>query len=388
MISKARREFLGISMSVLLVFFAILFGILYLVMLNDNNQIISDTLSRTEIVYEKTGEVLKDSLVVKFIQYNQTDGSYEAIKLYDSNFFSDEQINTIIKTALLHNYEYGNVGNVYYKLVRSEDLTLIASDMTMLLTSFKGNLLSALLIISIAIGLVFIVIFATSSKFINPLKDTLNRQLQFISNASHELKTPVAIISANADVLKNIDDNKWVNNIKSQTQRMEILITDMLTLAKIDEEKITLVKEKFNLSDTVVACTLPFDALAFEKGLTLEVNIPNNVKYEGDSGSVKKILSILLDNSIKYTSNNGKIIVSLKTEPKLTLTVFNTGSEIPDNEATKIFERFYRGDNSRARSTGGSGLGLAIAKSIAEANRWKISAKSIYGNSMSITIHM
>ena len=169
---------------------------------------------------------------------------------------------------------------------------------------------------------------------------------------------------------------------------MEILITDMLTLAKIDEEKIKLVKEKFNLSDTVVACTLPFDALAFEKGLTLELNIPNNVKYEGDSGSVKKILSILLDNSIKYTSNNGKIIVSLKTEPKLTITVFNTGSEIPDSEATKIFERFYRGDNSRARSTGGSGLGLAIAKSIAEANKWKISAKSIYGNSMSITIQM
>ena len=152
MISKARREFLGISMSVLLVLFTILFGILYLVMLNDNNQIISDTLSRTEIVYEKTGEVLKDSFVVKFIQYNQTDSTYEAVKFYDSNFFSDEQINTIIKTALLHNYEYGNVGNVYYKLVRSEDLTLIASDMTMLLTSFKVNLLSALLIISIAIG--------------------------------------------------------------------------------------------------------------------------------------------------------------------------------------------------------------------------------------------
>jgi signal transduction histidine kinase len=183
------------------------------------------------------------------------------------------------------------------------------------------------------------------------------------------------------------NDSKWVNNIKSQTNRMNDLIQDMLSLAKIDEDKIKLLREKFNVSDEVNEVALAFDAVAFEKNKNLQLFIKPDIFYVGDKQSLKQILSILLDNAVKHADENGQIVVELKKENgRISLSVFNTGSNIPAENANKIFERFYRGDHSRSRESGGSGLGLSIAKSIADANNWKISATSIPDQSMLITL--
>ena len=157
----------------------------------------------------------------------------------------------------------------------------------------------------------------------------------------------------------------------------------MLTLAKMDETTFTPLKESFNLSDAVTESVLPFDAVAFENGKTLLSEIESGIDYVGDRESVKKVVNILLDNAVKYSSVGGTIKVTLA---KNVLTISNTGSDIKDIDSDKIFERFFRGDASRSRDTGGSGLGLSIAKSIANANKWDIKAVSKFGESMTITI--
>ena len=142
------------------------------------------------------------------------------------------------------------------------------------------------------------------------------------------------------------------------------------------------------VSEVITNDTLPFDAVAFEKGKMLLLDVQPNIQYKGDLQSVKNIVNILLDNAIKHAEKGGEIRVSLKKENnKISLTVFNTGSNVPDHQANKVFERFYRADPSRSReSGGGSGLGLSIAKGIATNNKWKISAVSKLNQYMSITV--
>ncbi|MBO5714127.1 MAG: hypothetical protein J6R83_01735 [Clostridia bacterium] len=385
MIGKSRREFLIISMSVLLVTFAILFFGFYSVSHNNFNKMIARELSYTQETFVTTKEVQrKNCFVVEIVGQNEN----RYVKSYNADYFSESTVDTIIEIATSRHYEYGNVNDVYYKITSGENPLIIAMDSTDLSLMMKSNLLTALIVLLGAFSAVFIVILLTSSRFVKPINETLNRQLQFISNASHELKTPIAIISANSQVLKNIDNNKWVNNIQTQTERMQVLVNDMLTLAKIDEGNAPLLKEKFNLSETIVACSLPFDAVAFEKNCFISLNVEDNVEYDGSLESIKVILNVLLDNAVKYTPKGGEINITLKNDARPTIVVENTGSLILDQESNKIFERFYRGDNSRSRETGGSGLGLAIAKSVADANKWKISAKSVYGKSMTITLQM
>ena len=201
------------------------------------------------------------------------------------------------------------------------------------------------------------------------------------------MKTPLTIISANADVIKSTDNNQWVQSIKTQTERLNDLVGDMLTLAKLDEDKPMLALVEFNLSEEIINSSLAFDALAFEKGQTINLDVEPNISYKGDIQSVKKIVNILLDNAVKHAVSRGEISLSLKKENgKIVFTVFNTGSNIPAQDSNRVFERFFRGDASRSRESGGSGLGLSIAKSIADVNKWKISAQSRYGESMTIKV--
>ena len=215
----------------------------------------------------------------------------------------------------------------------------------------------------------------------------INKQMHFISDASHELKTPLTIISANAEVLKGIDDNQWVKNISTQTERMSVLVNDMLTLTRIEERRKKRSLIDFDLSTETLNSALQFDTVAFEKGKTIVTDVVPDVKITADIHAFKQLLSILLDNAVKYATENTEIVVSLKKENgKTVLTVKNFGSDVPNEDSFKIFERLYRGDQSRSRESGGCGLGLSIAKSLCDANKWKISAHSRYNESMTITV--
>lgn len=393
MIKKAQIHFVCIVMSILLGFFSVLFFASYIVLKNVNDNAIERILDNVAYNFTTLGQefVQEKGLICEF-EVNENKNITYHREWYDTTFFSAEQVNKIIYTAIEDRpYKAGSIDNVYYKIIKYENTNLlIAGDMTESLQIFKSNVLTSFFaVVGVFICLSFIV-WALSFRVFSPIKEAFDKQKQFVSDASHELKTPVAIITANADVLSSNEENEqWVKNIKTQTNRMDTLIADMLTLAKMDENTKTKLKiEEFSLSDEIISTTLPFDAVAFERGKFLDIDVDNNINYKGDRQSVKQILSILLDNAVKHASNEGNILVSLKKEngKNVVLTVRNSGSLVPDKDSNKIFERFYRIDSSRARDTGGSGLGLSIAKGIADRNNWKITAQSEYNVSMTIKI--
>ncbi len=373
-------------MSILLGIFLVISSVATLILHNVNNRNIVHSLDEMvkSIPFTDKENAPTNAFILKFYDSSKT---YDLIYV-DNSTFTNEELSELINNISKRPKSSGRIDNVYYKYVeiRNENflLALDASDRN---SQLSETLVKMFLIFLIIYAFLLLIVYIFSFSVFEPIKEAFERQKQFVSNASHELKTPLTIISANADVLKQTQDNQWLNNIKSQTERLEIIVTEMLEMAKIDETPIKTVKEEFNLSDEILQATLPFDSLAFEKGKMLELDVIPDVIYNGDRESVKKIVNILLDNAIKYSSIEGLIKVSLyKKNGKTILSVFNTGSAVPTNQANKIFERFYRFDNSRSRDTGGSGLGLSIAKGIATANKWKISAISKPNEHMIINV--
>lgn len=392
MIKQAQTKFICITMSILLGVFSVIFITTGSILYNSQKFSIEQTIDGTaQSVY------LSDPNDDKFVHHktiickitpipNTTD--FEKTTWFDDNCFQSNQVEQFIQTILSKRFSSGKLNNVYYKMFHSQGETLIvAFDASEVKASSSATIVNVALILLVIYAALFVVVLGLSFSVFKPIKNAFNKQKQFISNASHELKTPLSIISANADVIQQELDSPWVNNIKSQTNRMSVLVEDMLTLAKMDEGNSNLKTEKFNLSDEVLNASLPFDALAFEKGKTLVIDVQPDIIYNGNKDSVNQIVNILLDNAIKHASDKGEIFVYLhKEKGKIELSVSNTGSSIPSNQANKVFERFYRGDSSRTRETGGSGLGLSIAKGVADANKWKIFAQSIMNESMTITV--
>lgn len=391
MIRKAQIKFISIVMTILLVVFAVIFFTTYTMFINASNNHIEHTLNETKhsFLMDKDGIIHQNGLIV--ILSNDDTIQY---KFYDEKIYNDDLISSIVNNVLSKPYTSGRYNDICYIVEQFNNDTfngkmIVSFNATDIFYALRINILKSFLTLIIIYCLLFFIVWALSFKVFKPIKMAFFKQKQFISDASHELKTPLSIISANADVLRQEVNNQWLGNIKQQTERMDLLVADMLTLAKIDEGSLKLTKDEFNLSQIVIGCVLPFDAVAFEKGKTLDIDIDSDIIYNGDINSVKKIINILLDNAIKHSKKNGKILVTLKKESnKIVLSVYNTGSNIPDKQSNKIFERFYRGDNSRSRESGGSGLGLSIAKCLADTNKWKITANSQYHKSMKITVVM
>ena len=234
-------------------------------------------------------------------------------------------------------------------------------------------------IFSVAIsGVALVAIYTVSKKvseaIVKPVYETFEKQKQFISDASHELKTPLAVIEANADVLENeVGNNKWLTYIQNETESMDKLINELLLLAKIENVDNIKNYERFNLSTQIETSALMFESMAYEKQVKIVTNIQNDIYINGNKQDFEHIVSILVDNAIKHSEANKDIQVELSKEKNtIILQVKNYGEPIPEDQKDKIFERFYRVDKSRNRSEKRYGLGLAIAKSIVEKYNGKI----------------
>lgn len=250
-------------------------------------------------------------------------------------------------------------------------------------TSLSSTRLIKILISSITIFLLCeILIYYVSKKITDwltmPVEESFNKQKEFIANASHELKTPLAVIMASTDCIEvNKENEKWINNLQRESERMNNLITRLLDLSKsengIDKENYTI----NSLSKIVEKTTLTFESLAFENNVTIESNIEKNIMFNCSEPDIEELISIILDNAIKHSYKDSIVTVNLyKAKNDIIIDIINNGEEIPKEDYEKIFERFYRRDKSRNRSSNRYGLGLAIAKNIVTNHSGQIKAFS------------
>ncbi len=211
-----------------------------------------------------------------------------------------------------------------------------------------------------------------------PVQLAFDKQKQFIADASHELKTPLTIITTNAEVLENtLPDNKWLHYILEQSKRMKVLIDNLLDLARLDSGNEKAFFQSFDLSKTVRKAALSFESLAYEYEKNYIWEIADGLSLYGNEENIKQLVTILLDNAFKYSNAKGCIAISLtQSAEKKQLLVHNTGKGIDIKDQKHIFERFYRIDSSRSRQSGGYGLGLSIAESIVKNHKGQISVKS------------
>ena len=232
---------------------------------------------------------------------------------------------------------------------------------------------SSLIFVLIELLTVYIVKMLTNW-LIRPVEEAFLKQKQFIFDASHELKTPLSVIMTSAECLsKNPKETKWLDNIQSETERMNKLVLDLLNLAKYDNSYESRILSVIDLSKLVEKSVLTFESLIYDKGLNLKYHIDQDVNFKCVDSEMKQLVEILVDNAIKHAYDKSTITVDLiKKKDEISLVVKNRGDKIPKEEQSKIFERFYRSDNSRNRNENRFGLGLAIAKNIVLSHNGKI----------------
>lgn len=259
--------------------------------------------------------------------------------------------------------------------------------------SFLNELVYRILTILIVLGFVFLVIavflsYYMSKRAMVPIRNSFQRQREFVADASHELRTPLSVLHSSLDVLEIEEEDhlsdfsrKTLFNMKDEVKRMTNLVSDLLTLARSDTGHPELKMDYFDIIPSIEQLLQTTQPLALSKGLTIHLQSPASILLHGDQERVKQLLYILLDNAMKYTPKGGKINVTLDAaevgkHPALRIIVQDTGVGIPADEQQRIFERFYRVDKTRTRQHGGTGLGLAIAKWIVDAHHGTISVES------------
>lgn len=296
----------------------------------------------------------------------------------ESNNVTDEVRNYAYKLSN-SNSEEGYIDNYIYKIRKvgntGKEITLMENKET--INRLKITVLLSVIIGFAGILIVYLIAKKISKTIVKPVEVTFEKQKQFVSDASHELKTPLAVIEANADVLQDkVGENKWITYIQNEVQSMDKLVNDLLTLSKMESTN-NRNYQKFDLSKEVQMSIAVFESIIFEKEIKLETNIDENISFIGDKEDIKHIVSIIMDNAIKHTEKSNMIIVNTKKEKnEIKIEIKNQGQPIPLGEEEKIFERFYRVDKARNRSEKRYGLGLAIAKGIVEKYNGTIKAVS------------
>ncbi len=301
------------------------------------------------------------------------DGDILEIKNEPPTVHTDTELEALAQRILKSGKKSGTEDNLAFYKSDKGSYTLVAfMDNTVIneraMTLFRYTLIFG----GVALVLFFFLSVFLAKKIVDPLEESYQKQKQFISDAGHELKTPVSVVNANAELLsREIGENQWLQNIQYENERMGMLIGQLLDLART--ENTAMPTEPIDFSRLVAGEALPFESVAYEKGLTLVTAIASDLRVEGNSTQLKQIVSILLDNAIRHTKEQGKISLSLTKEHHLaTLTVVNRGAEIPAEQRAQLFERFYRLDPARNGEERHYGLGLAIAKAIAIAHKGSI----------------
>ena len=309
-----------------------------------------------------------------------------------ADLYQDEEINRLAASALQGGKTSGRVDTQFFRLVETDGedsrRMLIVVDRRMEIQNAQNVLWVTVLVAVAEDALLSLAAVWLIHRLVKPVDEAMEKQKQFVWDASHELKTPLAVISANAEALAGeVGSNKSLAYIQSEVKRTDGLIQNLLTLARMEKGTVQAAHQRFDLSRALLEVALPFESAIFESGKELTVNVPDGVTCVGDVNMIKQLIVILLSNAQKYSDDGGKISVTLETKgERRVLKVHNTGPAILPEAQERIFDRFYRVDSSHNREIEGNGLGLAIARSIVEAHKGKITVHSTEGEGTTFTV--
>lgn len=423
MFKKLRNNFLIFNMVITLMLVFVAFAAIYLISLNsmkeeNEQQVMSLVENRTDVNTSVGGkntiwgaiqsrlfdepETSDEASVLTFNFSVDIDSSGDVKDVNSIYSISNATAQEITDLALAEGEDIGVVryGDMFLEFaIVSNDQSVVNSEQVYFLDVTESySSMANLLVTLIIVGIIMVVaIFFISKMFANraikPISDNWDRQKQFVADASHELKTPLAIINANYDALMANEDEtiksqeRWLNHIKVGSDRMAHLVNDMLLLTKMEEGAISVNKSEFVASNSVYQVAASMEVIAREKNVAIRINIEPNVLLNTDEEKYSQLVTILLDNAVKYAEVGGWVDVIFTKDKKGTiLSVSNSGPGIPAVDLPNVFNRFYRADKSRGHKTRGHGLGLAIAKSITEALGGNIEVNSVENQNTTFTL--
>lgn len=377
MFERLKRKFIIISMTLFVSIIIMICGGIYFVTKGNSERAIfiqlSESLNTIRMMEPRNRPPYDRDTIL--IEYNVKES--KVLYRSESNM-SDSDINNIIREVLNNEKDKGFIKNNNYNLAYVFRFVPTGIEMALRDSTIYQKTMRKLIISSVVIGifsilLSYLICLYIANRAVKPVEDSYNSQKRFIADASHELKTPLAVIKTNLEILKankceSIESQgKWIEYISFQTDRMSKLVNDLLYLAKVDNNEVLGEKSEFNISDVIMNQLLSFEAIIYENSISLDYDIQEDIKFFGNKEGVNQVVGILLDNAIKHSYKGKDIIVKLvENKGEITFSITNYGEVIPEEDLNKIFDRFYRVDKSRSREKGGHGLGLSIAKTIVE----------------------
>lgn len=410
MFKQLRNKFLILNLVIISVVMIISFATIYLITYNNVQRDINIELSRISDNVKKPFDISRDPRpnqnifnnppghTVNFTLLTDNNGTItDVFSIYDidDDFYQSAKDAALSRNADMGRFKLDSTHLAFIKVQTFNGYRISFLDITSKQAILANLIYTFLFVALITLVAIFFVSRFFANKSIQPIKDAFDKQTQFIGDASHELKTPLAVISTNVDVLlSNGEDtinaqSKWLHYIKSEVERMTKLTNDLLYLTQVNYSDVKMIYSDINISDAVESSILTMEAVIFENDINLNYDIEPRLTIHGNSEQIKQVVMILLDNALKYTNPKGKINLVLKKDyNNIILSLTNTGKGIPEEHLGRIFDRFYRVDKSRSRKSGGYGLGLSIAKAIIDQHGGKISVSSVLNQSTTFKIEL
>lgn len=385
MINKLRRRFVIVaslaSFLVLLIVMGTITGFSYY-----------NTCTTTSETIRKIYETGNDAPEFRSKYFIVTFEDGEIISTDVNHIFTigETEANEIATEVYESGSEIGFTDILRYEVFESENyVTFIGLDASIEINTFYNNLRISLIVSVVSLLGIILLSYFFSDRAISPMIESYKKQKSFITNASHELKTPLTVMSANMQILEmTTGENKWIEKTNNQIRKLTKLTNDLVTLSKMEEDDTVRELKKFSFSDLIESIVSPYEGLALQRKFKFESDVDEELVVIGEKDSIYHLITILLDNSMKYTTPEGTIKIYVKKiNGKTRIGVVNSTKAFSPGKHSEILDRFYRGDKSRNSKTGGSGIGLAIANAIANVNRGKLSVISD-GDSLDIYLEI
>ena len=312
-----------------------------------------------------------------FIATADSSGQIDTVRIVGLSGLSQADASAIAADILASGNASGRVRSYKYLVTDTDSgKRLVFLDNSVQLQMLLSTLATSCAVGAACLALMFVIVFLLSGRAIRPIADNMQKQRQFVTDAGHEIKTPLAIIISNTDALElHQGESRWSRNIRSQAERMDGLMKQLLLLARTDEGASVYPLEELDLSALAQKTTDAFAEPSKQAGLSLQPDIAAGITVHGNAGALEQLLHILLDNAVKYAECSSTIELRLAKEGKRhVLTVANRIEALPAAEPAALFDRFYRADAARTQKTGGYGIGLSAAQAIVQLHHGKISA--------------